>query len=35
MEEFDCIHISINQMDFLPIIEDPRYTDLKKGEITT
>ncbi len=35
MEEFDCIHISINQMDFLPIVEDPRYTDLKKGEITT
>ncbi len=35
MEEFDCIHININQMDFLPIVEDPRYTDLKKGEITT
>ena len=34
MEEFDYIHISINQMDFLPIVEDPRYTDLKKGEIT-
>ena len=35
MEEFDCIHININQMNFLPIVEDPRYTDLKKGEITT
>ena len=35
MEEFDCIHINISQMEFLPIVEDPRYTDLKKGEKTT
>ena len=35
MEEFDCINININYMEFLPIVEDPRYKDLKKGEITT
>ena len=34
MEEFDCINININYMEFLPIVEDPRYKDLKKGEIT-
>ena len=32
MEEFNCININVNYMEFLPIIEDPRYRDLKKGE---
>lgn len=32
LEEFDCISIEVNQMNRLPIIEDPRYSDSRKAQ---
>jgi len=35
VEEFDCISLEVSRMEHLPIVEDPRYSDvlLKKNSV--